>query len=45
MSDKKFYLALITIIIIGTITSACLVGYTMNLRKNISITSYIVSED
>lgn len=45
MSDKKFYLALITIIIIGTVTSVSLVVYTMNLRKNISITSYIASEE
>lgn len=45
MNDKKFNTILAVISAIGIITSAILVGYTMELYEKCSIISYIANEE
>lgn len=44
MSDKFFYKIVAVILILGIVSTVTLAGYTVHLRKNASITSYISSE-
>ncbi|MCM1313984.1 MAG: hypothetical protein NC205_00015 [Prevotella sp.] len=43
MSDKLFKKILITVLIIGAVSTAVLVGYTFYLHEHCSIISYIAN--
>lgn len=45
MNDKKFYIIILIIIFLGLITSGILIKYTMDLKENVSITSFISTEE
>lgn len=44
MSDKLFSKIIAVILVLGIIGTVALAGYTVYLRKNASITSYISNE-
>ncbi|MDE6501698.1 MAG: hypothetical protein K2K02_04415 [Ruminococcus sp.] len=43
MSDKLFQKILITVLVIGAVSTAILVGYTFYLHEHCSIISYIAN--
>ena len=45
MSDKTWRKTLIMVLVTGIITSSILVGYTIKLRKQCSIITYIANEN
>ncbi len=45
MKDKIFYIIVAIICLIGIVSTAILVKYTINLSKQLSITAYISNEE
>ena len=44
MNDKTFFKIIIAIAVIGVLTTGILIGYTIELRNNCSIITYIANE-
>lgn len=44
MSDKTWRKLLMSILIVGIVTSSLLIGYTVKLQKQCSIITYIANE-
>ncbi len=45
MKDILFYIIVVILCLVGIITTSCLVKYTLDLKENLSITSYISNEE
>ena len=45
MKDKVFYIIITIICLIGIVSTSFLVKYTIDLSRNVSITSYISNEE
>lgn len=45
MKDKIFYSIIVIICLIGIVSTGLLVKYTLDLSKNLSITSFISNEE
>ena len=44
MDDKVFYRIILTVMIIGMLSTAALVAYTVHLHRNVSIIAFIANE-